>query len=434
MDPLSQGIEEESDEIDFDYYLSQISPQPTGNSTEAQPKPSTADTTSDALNACCVQPLSGLSLTQGDDDNVTETDVKDLFVVVDNPEKHTTAMESYITFRVTSKTTRSDYESSEFQVRRRYNDFIWLRQRLEETQPTLLVPPLPEKHSLKRFDRFNQEFVHMRMRALHIFMSRLAEHPVLSFNKNFQTFLTAKQSEFQAAKKEGTGFMSRMADSFHNMSASYMMKNRPPEFVATTEYINGFSDKLAVLDRISQRVIKEQYDYLSELNEWGPVFTLWSNNEGKLNDALVAMAKAVEKCFLSLQQLADATEHSLSNPLREYMLYAEAIKVVLRRRDAIQMEYEMTVEELNRKKDEKDQLNKQVETLNDRATCSNADLKADLDRWHKTKRRDFRKVFSEMADRNIQYYQQCLAAWEEAIPLIQKTDATHDDLPHDLHQ
>lgn len=53
--------------------------------------------------------------------------------------------------------------------------------------------------------------------------------------------------------------MSRIADSFHNMSASYMMKNRAPEFVQMSEYINTFSDKLGVLDRISQRVVKEQY-------------------------------------------------------------------------------------------------------------------------------------------------------------------------------
>lgn len=99
------------------------------------------------------------------------------------------------------------------------------------------------------------------------------------------------------------------------------------------------------------------------------------------------------------------------------------------------------------------QLSKQVETLNDRATCSNADLKADMERWHKTKRRDFRKLFSEMADRNIKYYQQvtyhgdsfhfvtplqpyssllqCLTAWEEAIPLIQKTDQITDDVLQD---
>ena len=32
-----------------------------------------------------------------------EPETKDLFVLVDNPEKHATTMESYITFRVTTK-------------------------------------------------------------------------------------------------------------------------------------------------------------------------------------------------------------------------------------------------------------------------------------------------------------------------------------------
>ena len=39
-----------------------------------------------------------------------------------------------------SQTTREEFEGEDFQVRRRYNDFLWLRQRLEETQPIMLVP------------------------------------------------------------------------------------------------------------------------------------------------------------------------------------------------------------------------------------------------------------------------------------------------------
>jgi len=65
--------------------------------------------------------------------------------------------------------------------------------------------------------------------------------------------------EFQAAKKDGAGVMSRLADSFHNMSAAYMMKNRDVEFDDITAYINAFADKLAVTDRVSQRLLKEQY-------------------------------------------------------------------------------------------------------------------------------------------------------------------------------
>ena len=52
----------------------------------------------------------------------------------------------------------------------------------------------------------------------------------------------------------------------------------------------------------------------------------------------------------------DSTDTQFGQPLREYILYTEAIKSVLRRRDAIQMEYEMTLEELKRKKAEKTQV------------------------------------------------------------------------------
>ena len=37
--------------------------------------------------------------------------------------------------------------------------------------------------------------------------------------------------------------------------------------------------------------------------EWGPVFTLWSNSEDRLNPALGGMAKAAEDCCKSLQEV-----------------------------------------------------------------------------------------------------------------------------------
>lgn len=43
--------------------------------------------------------------------------------------------------------------------------------------------------------------------------------------------------------------------------------------------------------------------------------------------------------------------------------------------------------------------------LNDKMTCANADLKADIERWHINKRKDFRKLFMNMADRQICYFQ-----------------------------
>lgn len=53
--------------------------------------------------------------------------------------------------------------------------------------------------------------------------------------------------------------MSRWTESFHHLGVSYMMKNRPPEFGVMSDYIYTFSEKLGVMDRISQRIMKEQY-------------------------------------------------------------------------------------------------------------------------------------------------------------------------------
>lgn len=78
---------------------------------------------------------------------------------------------------------------------------------------------------------------------------------------------TCSSQEFQAHKKQGSGFLSRVSDSLHNMSASYMMKNRPPEFAVMHDYITLLSDKLGVMDRISQRVSKEQN---GKLNVFSP--------------------------------------------------------------------------------------------------------------------------------------------------------------------
>lgn len=77
-----------------------------------------------------------------------------------------------------------------------------------------------------------------------------------------------------------------MADSFHNMSASYMMKNRSAEFITMNEYVNTFSDKIAVLDRISQRIVKEQY---------GENNSLFSGGEACMSHTAVVFVVVLER-------------------------------------------------------------------------------------------------------------------------------------------
>jgi len=426
------------------------------NTNDDQSSVTSAVTTSHSVDSVSSLLLAQLKL---DEEFLLES--KDLMVRVDNPEKHSSAIDSYITFRVLTKTTRSNYDNHEYCVRRRYNDFMWLRNKLEEMNPSHLVPPLPEKHSMQRLSRFNADFVKTRMNALNRFLMRVAEHPVLSFDKNLQLFLVAKPFEFAAHKKEGPGILGRMTSTFHNIAATYMMKSRAPEFDQMNEYINKLGEKLGSVERISQRINKEQIDHASELRESHPVFTLWSSSEQELGRALVAMASSMEKCGYAQQAVVDKFDAKFSQPLREYILYTEAIKDTLKRRDAMQIEYELTVEELKNRKEEKEQtqisnpqysigtlfgkdsenikkdkveridqviafLTHQAEVNNDRVECANADLRSDFERWQSTKHDDIKTMFTSMANDQIEFYEKCLSAWEEAIPLIRDTDIDFD--------
>ncbi|KAJ8402065.1 hypothetical protein AAFF_G00373000 [Aldrovandia affinis] len=365
-----------------------------------------------------------LNRLQLDDDLDGET--RDLFVTVDDPKKHVSTMETYITYRVSTKTTRTEFDLPEYSARRRYQDFDWLRNKLEESQPTHLIPPLPEKFVMKGVvDRFSEEFVETRRKALDKFLKRVADHPVLSFNEHFNVFLSAK--DLNAYKRQGLALLTKMGESVKYVTGGYKLRGRPVEFAAMGEYLDVFTQKLGTIDRIAQRIIKEQSEYLVELREYGPVYSGWASSEGELQEPLEGVSGCVANCSSALEELTEDMSEDFLPVLREYVLYIESMKSVLKKRDQVQAEYEAKLEATAFRKEERTAVPTDVEKCQDRVECFNADLKADWDRWQNNKRQDFRQLLTGMADKNTQYYEKCLAAWESIIPLLQeKQDAKTD--------
>ncbi|XP_029548322.1 sorting nexin-30 isoform X1 [Salmo trutta] len=370
-----------------------------------------------------------LNRLQLDDDLEGET--RDLFVTVDDPKKHVSTMETYITYKVTTKTTRVEFDLPEYSVRRRYQDFDWLRTKLEDTQPTHLIPPLPEKFVMKGVvDRFSEEFVETRRKALDKFLKRVADHPVLSFNEHFNAFLSAKDLN----KRQGLALLSKMGESVKYVTGGYKLRCRPMEFAAMGDYLDMFTQKLGTIDRIAQRIIKEQSEYQVELREYGPVYTTWAVSEAELQEPLEGVASCVASCSNALDELTQDMSEDFLPVLREYVLYIDSMKIVLKKRDNIQAEYEAKLEAAAFRKEERasaTQVPTDVEKCHDRVECCNADLKSDWDRWQNNKRQDFRQLLTGMADHNIQYYEKCLAAWESVIPLLrdkqpQETETDED--------
>jgi sorting nexin-7/30 len=108
-----------------------------------------------------------------------------LQIRVDNPQKHLSTLETYITFRITSKvghymyillpvpglfsaifykiniyifvqTSRTEFEETEYVVRRRFNDFLWIREKLIQCYPSNLIP-------VSNRQSFNIEYIYLRI-------------------------------------------------------------------------------------------------------------------------------------------------------------------------------------------------------------------------------------------------------------------------------
>eukprot|EP00069_Balaena_mysticetus_P001359 bmy_15169T0 len=241
------------------------------------------------------------------------------------------------------QTSRGEFDSSEFEVRRRYQDFLWLKERLEEAHPTLIIPPLPEKFIVKGMvERFNDDFIETRRKALHKFLNRIADHPTLTFNEDFKVFLTAQAWELSSHKKQGPGLLSRMGQTVRAVALSMRgVKSRPEEFMEMNNFIEIFSQKINLIDKISQRIYKEEREYFDEMKEYGPIHILWSASEEDLADTLKGVASCIDKC-------CKATEKRMSG-LSEALLPG-----VMKRRDQIQAELDSKVEALTSKKADTD--------------------------------------------------------------------------------
>ncbi|XP_062920659.1 sorting nexin-7 isoform X1 [Mobula hypostoma] len=390
-----------------------------------------------------------------------EPDNKDLFVTVDDPEIHATPFDNFYTYRVITKTTRSEFDSSEYEVRRRYQDFFWLKDQLEQAHSTLILPTLPEKFAVRGIvERFNEDFIEMRRKALHKFLNRIADHPTLSFNEDFKLFLTVQ--DLAPQKKIGSAFISKMEETFRAVASSVKsVKNRPDEFTAMNEYADTFHQKIGRLDRINQRIVKELKEYSGAMKEYSPVYTLWSGYEKELAEPLTGIASSIDSCCKATDGLTVGISENFLPAVHEYILCDETLKSVLKRRDLIQTDYDSQIDALTNKKAEKDmlddsdlsfkfgallgksmeemkqqkqqkidreieELQTDIARLEDEVEHANNNLKADWKRWCLNMRSDMKSALCNMAENNIHYFEECLATWESFLSM-QQTEIKMDE-------
>lgn len=148
-----------------------------------------------------------------------------------DPVQHAEGVNKYTSYRVDVRPQNSDLSSTQnfSAVLRRYSDFLWLYEKLQTERSGTIVPPLPGKSPV---GRFNPAFVEARRRELERFLRRSAVHPELQDCPCLDVFLRADDVTFYAAKNsksDSVGVMqqSGMIGMANNMLGTTQMPTSP---------------------------------------------------------------------------------------------------------------------------------------------------------------------------------------------------------------
>lgn len=116
---------------------------------------------------------------------------------VTNPEQQGKGRSRITDYLVTTKFANG----SESLVRRTWEDFEYVQERLIQERSGIIVPVLPNKKPVNAKMRFDEGFVQERQEALHRFIQRVVKHPELVDSPSLLPFFTANPTDWAAAKE-----------------------------------------------------------------------------------------------------------------------------------------------------------------------------------------------------------------------------------------
>ncbi|XP_056157449.1 sorting nexin-4-like [Lampris incognitus] len=243
-------------------------------------------------------------------------------------------------------------------VWRRYSEFELLRNYLIVTFPFLIVPPLPEKraefvwHKLSA-DNMDPDFVERRRVGLENFLLRVASHLVLSGDEILYRFLTEEHGWKEVVYE--TGFQAKADSRLRALSATFRVRNPDKRFMEMKHYSDELQSHTSQLLRARAKVADRLYGVYKVHGNYGRVFSEWSVIEREMGDGLQSAGHHMDAYAASIDDILEEEEH-YADQLKEYLFYAEALRVVCRKHELTQFELEAATQDLLCKKTQREEL------------------------------------------------------------------------------
>lgn len=270
-------------------------------------------------------------------------------------------------------------------VRRRYSEFESLRTTLTRLFPTLIIPPIPEKHTVSDYAaaptkaKEDTVIIEHRQRMLSVFLNRCAQMAQVRHHPVFHRFLDPNSSWSEVLNTPPVSNLPKnilkappldpaSESPAHTYlpipSSSAKLKGIVSDTTFDEAEQNAKEYEAIIvngLEKINRRISKRYSDMASDYSELGAKFNGFSLEESNENlaNAIEKIGQAVDNTYISTEALVTSLSESFGEPLGESAQFAAVVRQVLKYRRQKAAQKELTSDTLSHKKQSLETLERQ---------------------------------------------------------------------------
>jgi len=405
-------------------------------------------------------------------------------ITVSDPVQHSEGVNKYTSYRVDVRPQNSDLTSTQTfsAVLRRYSDFLWLYEKLQTERAGAIVPPLPEKNPV---GRFNPAFVEIRRRELERFLRRAVVHPELQDCASLDVFLRADDMTFQAAKNskgdsvvtmQQSGIMgmansmmgtphTRTSNSMMMPSSSQSSPNKKDGFkrwFAETKtsisgdlvkspddelfdevqrYVHGLDQQMKNVSTQASGLVRKGKEMANGLFEFGLAFNLLGQSEADaLGDALCQLGETADRLSVLSAEHSDQEAAQFEDPLVDMIKMIHAVKLALHKRHEKRLTYSTCLQEVESKNMQLSKMRAQIgmeakayalemslrraqenaENARDNFATVSQRVLREVDRFKRETAEDMRLTVLEYIRMQVEYNKRMEQIWAALIPQLER--------------
>ncbi|CAO3592236.1 unnamed protein product [Absidia cylindrospora] len=381
-------------------------------------------------------------------------------VSVGDPQKVGDAINAHIVYKVKTKTDSPAYRLPEFVVARRYRDFLWLYNQLTNGNPGVIVPPVPEKHAL---GRFQDEFVESRRIALERCLRKMVSHPMLYGDPDLKVFLESESFNVEKRQKRAEpdtpklGFMRSFGETISSAASNPFAKfiENDDWFGSKKFELDALETQLKALLKGVEGVVKQRKELGGAISDFGEsMFPLASAELNRNLSTHLTVLGDIQKQLKELhEEQAQYDILTLEHTIDEYIRIIGSIRLSFNARVRAYQTYQQAESELQKKIGIHDKLKGQQKIKSERLTAAQQEIsemeqkveelekdfkdiskliKNELDRFDQEKVVDFKDSVEAFLCSMIEHQKKVIALWETYFEQTESLNDDDDDINDDI--